>query len=91
MENVENKETIIEESELKEKKVEVGYGTKICAVAAAGALRQLADKNLYYVGWGVGLLFGKKTGLKTMGAIVGISAAYNAARYAIEDWDKPKE
>lgn len=89
MENVENKETIIEEvTDTKGKFEDLGFGTKVCTIAVAGAVRQLADKNLYYLGLGAGLLFGKKAGLKTMGAIVGVGAIYNAAKYAIGDWDK---
>jgi hypothetical protein len=89
MEKVENKETIIEEvTKQKEKQDELGYFTKVGIVAGMGAVIQLSDIRLYVVGVGTGLLFGKKTGLKTMGVIIGVGAVWNAARYVSGDFDK---
>lgn len=82
---MENTETIIEEvTEVKDEQegLELDYSlSMIGSVALAGAAKQLADKGLYGIGVGVGLLFGKKAAINTMGLIVGANAVYNVARY----------
>lgn len=63
---------------------------KVGAIAGMGAAKQLADKNLYIIGAGVGLLFGKKASLNTMGTLVVVSSVWNAARYVSGDL-KPRD
>lgn len=57
-------------------------------VAALGAVKPLASLTIYGVGLGVGLVFGKKAGLKAMGTMIGVNAVYNAAQFATGEWHK---
>jgi hypothetical protein len=90
MENVENKETIIEEvTEQKEesKGWEVNLNNTV-KVALLGAVKPFAGGTVYAVGLGAGLLFGKKSGLKAMGTYAAVNAVYNVARFVTGEWDK---
>jgi hypothetical protein len=80
---MENNEKVI--GNVTEKKVEqedkVDLSVRLTAVAIGGAVKQLADKNVYLIGLAAGLLFGKTAGYKTIGTIVGAGAIYNTAKY----------
>ena len=65
----------------------INFGTA-CGVAVIGAAKQLAGKEIYAIGLGAGLLFGKRAGIKTIGTIAGIGAVYNAARYLTGEFHK---
>jgi hypothetical protein len=87
MEDVTIVDAITEEKEEQKEELDLSLST-IGAVAIGGALKQLADSNLYYVGLGVGLLFGKKAGLKTIGTVVAIGSVWNTARYMTGEYIK---
>ena len=90
---VENEETIIDaviEEKVEQEELDLSL-PKIAAVAIGGGLKQLADVNLYHVGLGVGLLFGKKAGLKTMSTIIAIGSVWNTARYLTSDYGKDEK
>lgn len=85
---VENKETIIEEVTEKKEKQEPSEYVKLTAYGILGAVKELADKRTYAIGICAGLLFGRKTGLKTIGALVGVGAVRTASRYLLGEFDK---
>lgn len=79
---MDNNRFIDMEAGLKEEQKGLGIELgMIPTIAILGGVKQLAYKNTYMLGLGAGLLFGKKAGIKTIGAIVGAGAVYNAARY----------
>jgi hypothetical protein len=89
---MENNEQVIENvTEAKGEQKGVDWSLSAITGAAIGsAITQLADKNLYYIGIGAGLLFGKKTAFKTVGTLIGIGTIWNTARYMTGEWSKDK-
>jgi hypothetical protein len=88
---VENKEIIEEVIDKKESKElsDINIPTT-CAVAVFGGIKQLASKEVWAIGLGTGLLFGKKSGIKSIVTLVGVGAVYNAARYLTGEFHKKK-
>lgn len=82
---MENNEQVNVTEVKEEQKSELGFGTKVAAIAIAGGVKQLASRSTYVLGVGAGLLYGKRAGLKTIGTIAAIGAVYNAARYVTGD------